>query len=244
LKKLLYISFLLGSILLFSQEENVYGVVKDSASLDPMIAVHVQNINKRLITYTNPDGEFRIPALVGDTLILSSVGHQTLAWIVEEDWPQGKEFLLPVNTIYLDEVLVGKFPTYLRLKDQVINLQVEDSSYVVPGIPRVVITEADNLNGALSVRGPISRIYNAFSKEAKEKKKLKKMLGEKPLRDKANLKFTREWVSQTTKLKGDMLTGFIEYCDFSIEYIAKTPRYIIHEDMMALLPEFLEEYED
>lgn len=219
-------------------------MVKDSASREPMIAVHVQNINKELITYSNPQGEFRMPVELGDTIVLSSVGHKTLAWVAEEEWTQGKEFLLPVNTIYLDEVVVGRLPTYLRFKDKIINTQAEDSSYVIPGIPRVVITETESLNGALSMRGPFSMLHNAFSKEAKEKKKVKALLGNKPLRDKAALKFTREWVSQTTQLKGDMLTSFIEYCDFTLEYIAETPQYIIHEDMMALLPEFLEAYED
>ena len=248
MKELLFILSLIGSITLFSQDESIRGVVKDSASLDPMISAHVLNSNKRLVTYTNSDGEFKIPALVGDTLVISNVGYQTLAWIVEKDWDQGKVFLLPTSTIYLDEVVVGKFPTYTRFKEQVMNVQVEDSSYVVPG---VVVTKAENpdgalltLNGGLTIRGPFSRLYNAFSKKAKEKRKFKKILSKKPLQDKANLKFTRSWVSQTTKLKGDTLTSFIEYCNFSIEYIAEMPSYIIYEDMMALLPEFLSEYED
>ena len=221
--------------------------MKDSASLDPMIAAHVLNRNKGLVTYTNSDGEFKIPAPVGDTLVISNVGYQTLAWIVEKGWDQGKVFLLPTSTIYLDEVVVGKLPTYTRFKEQVMNVQVADSSYVVPG---VIITETESpdgilsLNGGLTIKGPFSRLYNAFSKKAKEKKKFKKILSKKPLHDKANLKFTRSWVSQTTKLTGDTLTSFIEYCNFSVEYIAEMPRYIIYEDMMALLPEFLSEYED
>ena len=62
-------------------------------------------------------------------------------------------------------------------------------------------------------------------------------------RDKARTKFTRDWVSEMTRLEGDKLTSFIAYCNFSEKYLVETPEYVIHEDMMALLPKFLEEYD-
>ena len=59
----------------------------------------------------------------------------------------------------------------------------------------------------------------------------------------AYLKFTREWVGENTKLEGDKLTSFIAYCDFSVEYLASATLFDIHQRMMAILPEFLEECE-
>ena len=60
----------------------------------------------------------------------------------------------------------------------------------------------------------------------------------------AELKFSREWVSESTRLEGDKLTSFIAHCNFSPAYIAQTPLYMIHERMMELLPEFLKSYEE
>lgn len=244
MKRILYLILFANTLSLAAQEIEVIGVVKDSASLAPMIGVHVQNINQGLLTYTNPEGAFKMHSSVGDTLVLSSVGHQTLYWIlVEGDGLQEKEFLLPVNTIYLEEVVVGKLPTYIRFKDKVMNTSGEDTSYVVPGIPRVAITKRSRLNGSLSIQGPFSTLHNLLSKEAKEKKKVKKFLAQKPIRARAESKFTRAWVSKNTQLIGDELTHFIAYCNFSDEYLAATPAYEIYERMMALLPDFLAEQE-
>jgi len=63
-------------------------------------------------------------------------------------------------------------------------------------------------------------------------------------RSKARLNFTREWVSENTKLEGDKLTSFIEYCDFSEAYLASSSQFEIYELMMDLLPKFLEQYEE
>ncbi len=60
----------------------------------------------------------------------------------------------------------------------------------------------------------------------------------------ANQKFNREWVAEMTKLEGDELTEFISYCKFSIDYLAETTVYEIHNKMMALLDDFNSERDE
>ncbi len=211
-----------------------------------MEAVHIRNINAGLVTSSNAEGRFKIPAQMGDTLVLSNVGYKTLAWAAKDAW-FGEEtmvFYLPMKTFYLDEVVVNKHPEYEQFKEELASMDVEDSSFQVHGVPKVIITENDRLNGALNVRGPFSAIHNRFSKRAKELRKVRKVLQKHGTQSKARSKFTREWVAKSTNLEGDKLTSFIEYCHFSQEYLAETSEYLIYEDMMALLPAFLEEYED
>ncbi|GAB4244373.1 MAG: hypothetical protein Tsb0034_22560 [Ekhidna sp.] len=228
-----------------AQRNYIYGVVLDSVSCEEMIGAHIRNINAGLLTSSDPYGKFKIPAMAGDSIVVSSVGHKTLVWVTKEAWMNQEEvkFHLPVNTIYLDEVVVGEFPEYIRFKDQIVNMQVVDSSFEVYGVPKVVVAPPGQGSG-LAISGPISALHNAFSKKEKEKRKLNKILSQKNQVEKAGLKFTREWVASSTKLEGDMLTSFIDYCNFSVDYLANTPLYIIHEKMMALLPDFLETYND
>lgn len=251
MKKLFTISLMLLSFAGLSQRNYMFGVVKDSASRQDMIGVHVQNINAGSVTSTNPYGKFKLPAKAGDTIVFSSVGHTTLAWVADDGWFSENEieFLLPVNTIYLDEVVIGQFPEYERFKEQIVQTEVADTSFQVFGVAPVVVTgdpllDERNVNNPLfAVLHPIDFVHQKVSKKAKEKRKYYAMQQKQHLVTKANLKFTREWVGESTKLEGNKLTSFMAYCRFSVGYLAETPLYMIHEDMMKLLPDFLEEYD-
>lgn len=251
MKTLVAIVALTASLACLGQRTYVYGVVRDSASHQDMIGVHVQNIDAGSLTSTNEYGKFKLPSKPGDTLVFSSVGHKTLAWVATEEWFNGEEveFLLPVNTIYLDEVVVGEFPEYRRFKDQIIKTQPEDTTFEVFGVPRVVMDpypqmeKSEYLNPAFVFFHPVSAIHHSVSKKEKEKRKMQQIRKQSHMVDLAEVKFTREWVSESTKLEGDKLTSFIAYCNFSNQYIAATPLYMIHERMMELLPEFLKEYD-
>lgn len=251
MKYLLTISLIFLGVAAHAQRSYVYGMVRDSLSSDEMIGVHVKNIDAGSLTSTNADGKFKIPAQIGDTLVLSSVGHTTLAWIADSAWFKGEEivFQLPVNTIYLDEVVVGEFPEYERFKEELIKMEVEDTSFQVFGVPKVVMDpypqmeKSEYLNPAFVFFHPISAVHHSFSKKEKEKRKMQQIMKRQHISEKARLKFTREWVSESTQLTGDKLTSFIAYCDFSEDYLASETLFAIHERMMELLPRFLAENE-
>ncbi|NQZ78766.1 MAG: carboxypeptidase-like regulatory domain-containing protein [Ekhidna sp.] len=244
--------FVLCCLAVFGQRKYVYGVVLDSASKEILIGAHIQNINAGNLTSTNERGAFKLPAKVGDTLVISSVGYKTLAWVADSTWfdEEEIEFALPSNTIYLDEVIVGKLPEYVRFKELILEEQAEDTSFQIFGVPRVVmdpypvVEKREFMNPLHAVLHPISTIHYSVSKKEKEKRKMQQIRRTKYATESARQKFTREWVSENTKLSGDKLTSFIDYCNFTDEYLATSSRFAIYELMMDLLPEFLEKYED
>ncbi|MEP1034143.1 carboxypeptidase-like regulatory domain-containing protein [Ekhidna sp.] len=253
MKKLIFIALIIsGCFSSTAQRSYVYGIVKDSLTKEDLIGVHIQNIDAGSLTSTNAEGKFQMPGQIGDTIVFSSVGHKTLAWIVDSTWFKSEEieFLLPVNTIYLDEVVVGEFPEYERFKDLVIKEQPKDTTFVIFRVPRVVMDpypqmeKSEYLNPVFVFFHPISAIHHSVSKKEKEKRKMQQIRRTKYTTDKARLKFTREWVSENTKLEGDKLTSFISYCNFSDEYLATSSEFAIYELMMDLLPKFLDEYEE
>ena len=244
MKSLLYILLLLNSLVLFAQRDYIYGSVVDSTHY-PLSDVYIRNISAGSITNTDTEGDFRIPAQLGDTLSISYIGYETLQARVDETWILGEPatIRLMAKTTFLDEVTVTKFPEYQQFKEQIMATDPADTSFQVYGVPKVAITEEDRLNASLAIRGPFSAVHNAFSKRAKEQKKVRKMLQNQGNREKARTKFSREWVSEMTSLQGEKLTSFIAFCNFSEAYLVSTPEYVIHEDMMALLPKFLQEYD-
>ncbi|MFK7954103.1 MAG: hypothetical protein AB8B73_14740 [Ekhidna sp.] len=250
MKILFIISCLICSLGVFGQRSYLNGVVRDSLSKDDMVGVHIRNIDAGSVTSSNAYGKFKIPIQTGDTLILSSVGHQTLAWIVLEEWlrSEEREFLLPVNTIYLDEVVIGELPKYDRFKEMIMEAQPVDTSLQIFGVKPVVITgdkrleEANIKNPLYALTSPIDFVYQNLSKREKEKRHHYRLVKSQYKRERVNIKFNREWVAEMTQLEGDKLTSFIAYCNFQAEYLAKTPLYMINERMTELMPEFLKTY--
>ncbi len=234
-----------------AQRTYVFGVVVDSVSNERLIGAHIRNVNAGSLTSTNAEGKFRIPGRVGDSVVISSVGYKTLLWVADSSWfnEQEKEFLLPRNTIYLDEVVVGDFPEYGRFKEMVLKEQPKDTTFKVFGVPQVVmdpypvLEKNEYLNPVFVFFHPISAMHHSFSKKEKEKRKMQQIRKRKHMTAKAYVKFTREWVAENTKLEGDKLTSFIAYCDFSVEYLASASLFDIQQRMLDLLPGFLEKYE-
>ncbi|MEO1254791.1 MAG: carboxypeptidase-like regulatory domain-containing protein [Bacteroidota bacterium] len=252
MKHFISIAILLACFAVKAQRSYIYGVVKDSLSNEYLIGAHIQNLNAGSLTSTNKEGKFRLPTKVGDTLVVSSVGQKTLAWVADSSWFVKSEvtFVLPLNTIYLDEVVVGEFPEYEQFKEQVINTMPMDTTFHVFGVPQVVMDpypqmeKSEYLNPLFVFFHPISAIHHSFSGKEKEKRRMQTIRKRKYLVEKAHTNFTREWVSENTKLTGDKLTSFIAYCNFSDEYLATSSQFAIYELMMELLPQFLEEYEE
>lgn len=225
----------------------MFGVVKDSITQEEMIGTHVQNITAGRLAITDAYGKFRMPAQVGDTLVFSNVGYEVLGWVAEESWFEGERvgFLLRVDTIYLEEVVVGEFPEYERFKQIIVETKAEDTSFWYHGMKKPVMEEhtvlekKDYANPLYVMTHPISFLHHSISKKEKEKRKMQQINKQRGIVTQAEQKFTRGWVSERTRLEGDRLTNFISYCNFSTEYLAKTPLYMIHEKMMAMLDDFL-----
>ena len=73
MKKLLFITFLLQSFILFSQQ-NITGTVTDSTGV-PLPGASVSIENTGIGTTTDFDGNFSIEATIGDQLVISYIGY-------------------------------------------------------------------------------------------------------------------------------------------------------------------------
>ncbi|WP_462250931.1 carboxypeptidase-like regulatory domain-containing protein [Ekhidna sp.] len=245
MKKFLPIALLFLSFYGFSQRDYLYGEVTDLNSSDPVIGAHIRNLSAGLITNTNENGRFKIPVQVGDSLVVTFVGYESIYYTLE-DLKDSIHFELVQMTTQLGEVEVNVFPEYSRFKDLIIETQPMDSSLVVFGLDAIPLDAYEVAANEMKIKpnnyqAPTIGIgfdLGGLTKKGKEKKKLNKILAQQELERSAFRKFNRDWVSQETKLKGDELTDFIAYCQFSTEYLVETTLFEIHKKMMALLDEF------
>lgn len=230
----------------FGQRQFLFGLVRDSATNEILTGTHVRNISSDKLAITDAYGKFRLPAMPGDTLVFSNVGYQMLGWVTREEWFEKElmEFLLPVDTIYLEEVVIADFPEYQRFKQIIVETQPVDTSFWYHGVEKpemqeYTVLEKKQYNHPLFIaQHPISFLHHKISKKEKEKRKMQSIDKRSVVVTKAQQKFDRYWVAEMTQLEGDELTDFIGFCKFTPEYLSKTPLYMIHERMMALLQDF------
>lgn len=249
--RLLFIILVFLSAPLINAQDLVKGQLLDSASSEPVPFAHVSNYSSELRTITNVNGFFQIPANVGDTLVFSIVGYQTLGWQVTEAWFSGEKIIkLPQDTVFLDDVIVYELPPEAIFKQRILDYQPRDSSFWYHGMPLPSEKKLDpmllekNINNPLfAVFQPTEFLYYKFSKREKERRKYHKIVQRASSEQLAYAKFSRDWVREVTQLQGDELTDFIQYCDYSLKYLEKTPQYIILEDLLARLESFKKERE-
>lgn len=234
------------SLIYFCQaQESIEGILLDSIANAPIEFAHVSNISNGEGTVTDPKGYFSIVASVGDTVVFSSVGHQRLGWKVNTAWFGNKRTLtLPRDTIFLDEVVVHNIPSEEVFKRRILEYEPEDTTFWYHGMPKpqplnnAPLAEKQINNPLFAILQPTDFLYEKFSKQAKEKRKYHRIIQSSTRDTRVYEKFNREWIRDVTGLDGDELTSFIDFCDYSLDYLDKTPLFLIREDMLARLSEF------
>ncbi|WP_425392229.1 carboxypeptidase-like regulatory domain-containing protein [Ekhidna sp.] len=231
-------------------QTDITGLVSDASSYEALHGAHIVNLRTQKFTISDVSGKFTIPAQQGDTLQITYVGYEKKFIAITDGEPV--MILLSQDSILLEEVQVSAFPEYRHFKQMIIDTQPVDSSLIVFGMDAIPmeyftqeeVTEQDLQQPFFGPSIGIGFDLEPLTKRGKEKRKLKKILARKELEEIAYRKFNREWVAEQTKLKGDDLTDFISFCDFSIEYLAHTSLFEIHLRMMTLFEAYMNEQSD
>ena len=113
----------------FSQQRRVIqlsGVVLGQDSTSGLPGVHVYVPKAGRGTTTNNVGFFSMPVLVGDSIVISSVGYEKQYYIVPSNAPEYQTVIVPMveDAIYLNEVTVMDFPTEEVFKEAVLALNM------------------------------------------------------------------------------------------------------------------------
>lgn len=104
---------ILTTTAMYAQDLNLEGTVADASDNQPLPGVNVVIKNTTRGTTTNFDGEFQISGVaVGDILVFSSLGYQTLEYRVEGSDPISVAMQADVSA--LDEVVVVGYGTQTK----------------------------------------------------------------------------------------------------------------------------------
>lgn len=133
-KKTIFITAVVAALLCvaqgaFSQQKRVIqlsGVVLGQDSVSGLPGVHVYVPKAGRGTTTNGVGFFSMPVLVGDSIVISSVGYEKQYYIVPPNAPEYQTVIVPMveDVIYLKGVTIVDFPTEEVFKEAVLALNM------------------------------------------------------------------------------------------------------------------------
>lgn len=214
-------------------------VDKQSGEAVPYVHIYTQSLSHG--TVTDESGRFAIMIKPTDTLVFSAIGFDKYLFAInQQDVRPLYEVTIEMNfkTYELAPVKVTAYKDLESLKRGILDLNVETPKKEVelklPGVTYYTPTGEPKM----TVRGPITALYNKFSKEAKEKKKLSAFKLDaqqyKILDDRYNV----DVVKRITQLNDEGARRFMEWCKFEDDFILGATEYELTVAMLKCLDEF------
>lgn len=225
----------------------IAGTVVDSGTGTPVPFVHVYTTTYSHGTVADHQGRFLVVLEKTDTLAFSSVGYEIQHFYVdpseEKTFYEVRIRLIP-KVYELDPVSVTAIPSIEQFKQDVLKMEIAREEKIELNIPKGYRLPPEgpadvNMNPSIGLMGPVSALYNVFSREAKEKKKLKnlreKIMDYREIDSKYNLAV----VKQVTNLDDECAERFMEWCKFEDEFVLKSSAYDLAVTMLKCLDEFV-----
>jgi len=119
MKNVYALCFLLLSNFLISQTVNIRGLLRDSATKEPIIAGSIGIQNTGMGTISNEEGIFQLTAPKSGAIIISCLGYKLVTVPVSDFTLETQTILLEQSEEVLEEVMVTKVPLHQILKEVV-----------------------------------------------------------------------------------------------------------------------------
>lgn len=216
----------------FSQENNkkitLKGQIFDGQTKNPLFGSHILNLNEVRGTTTDDKGNFEIPAMINDTLMISYVGYQTIKLKISNDLLKGNELSISLfeKSAAIKEVTVKTHQLVGVLEIDVKQVPVDKYSRIhINGLPQTYEVGKGSAKSytsfAAALFNPVDFLYNTFGKKPKTLQKLKDLKGKDELREILSKKFDREVMLEYLQMNDKQLSELLDDCNYS-EYFIKT----------------------
>jgi hypothetical protein len=176
---------------------------------------HVLNLTKKLGTITNEIGMFRIFAAPGDSMMVSFMGYKPYKAAVPKNL-QYKVFSITIimkeDPVILKQTIIRSYPpTYNLFKKEFVALKIEKNPN--EKLFDKVNDKLYNPKGGIFLPGPISMLYNAFSHEAKMRRKLAELMYQDNLKEIVYDKVPKDVLIKAYHFRDEAaLEQFLDFC--------------------------------
>ncbi len=192
---------------------------------------HIVNKTRGVGTISDIHGFFRIMVNKGDLILFSVIGYENIIFKVP-DTISGNYFanniILVRDTLMLDETVIHSYPaTYREFKEEFANLEVDDNTPNL-NLPPIMLADPglENGNFGIVVKGPITALYNAFSRKAKFHRKYLALLEKDKYVQKVEARYNKDLIRRITGFEDEQLIKtFIKFCAFDDKFILMAKEY-------------------
>ncbi len=203
-----------------------------------LVGAHAYNKTRHYGTFTDINGIFFLVMIPGDSLQVTMVGYKPYRMKVPHRLTADSyklDITLIGDTLVLKTAEIKPYPaTYAELKKEFIKLRVPEEKI----LQRIQLPEVNYRSkyanpdgtGGLLLPGPFSLLYNAFSKEGKELKKMNTILSANRIREQLLNVLSRQTLEKRFGLKtDDEIDAMMKRCGITTEFLLHTPEYKIVE---------------
>ncbi|WP_128547442.1 carboxypeptidase-like regulatory domain-containing protein [Larkinella soli] len=223
------------------------GLVTDRVSQLPVASATIQNTTLGRATLSTETGRFRITALPNDTLLISCIGYKTERLVVPaEDQELIVRLVQDVKT--LNEVVIKGW-TESKFKQEFMKLNLPDKPVIdirMPVEPVIMLGNAGRIGAdpvslapKISLKGPVSALYDAFSRQAKMERKLQELQKAEGRKQQYRNRLDPVWISRITDLKGERLAAFLKFCQLPEPFVLTSTDYDLIVAIKGCLKDFL-----
>ncbi|MFW5707926.1 MAG: carboxypeptidase-like regulatory domain-containing protein [Bacteroidota bacterium] len=221
------------------------GVVVNRADSAALAGVHVLNPLRGLGTSTHSDGRFSMRVYPGDEIRFTAIGFESFNLTITDSLAsKDEELTIALNEKIYELPTVDVYPyatfsefkyAFLNFKDPNPPLELnlpEVQPYQEPGSPGEMVR--------ITAPGPISVLYNHFSRREKEKRKYQEVLAQEELARKAKKVINQSVVKNLTGIDTEAeYYAFLNYCNMSNEYIVNTPGYEVYRKLLECYRQYI-----
>lgn len=246
----LILFFLILSFTVFGQETVLRGgFIRDVVTGESLPGAHIINKTDSAAAISDLDGIFRIPVVLGDTLVVSIIGFHDRAVPINDSIISVPALSVKmVPKIYeLGEVRVNPLGSKSQFQKDFMNLELADEEHHIQGLKKVtpqdfpVWEDAEEMKKAKYALSPLSFIYYNTNRHAKARQEYRRLMKNDRVIQEARKKFDRKLVAEITRLPEDSIDQFISYCAFSDGFLIKSSKYEVVEEMLHRLNKFRKE---
>jgi hypothetical protein len=222
-----------------AQKQFIKGIILSQSDTSIISHAHIINTTSKIGVTSNKNGKFSIQANPEDTLIISFIGFESLRIYVSKI--NGKVYLTrAIHT--LDPYTVLPYKDFNAFKEAFTDLEIKDTMKhkINPSIMALVKPfNPANINGGISFSGPLSSLAAKFNKRIKDRKNYERLLQRDKHKAFLATKFNPTIIKQATTLKEEyQINSFMEYCDFTDQFIEFSSHYNLMDQIINCFDEY------